>query len=251
MNLSLKTLSITFCVLTLCSLYSAATLAEKLQLVYCERNGFAMLADEIEKGKKSGASAALIIAAQRAYKRARRWRMRARTAECEGLLRNALSDLRLGDSEESVKSTSAIRCNQENLKILFSALDNGRKAKLKHALIRSVQSRYLISKKLLWQNKLKQCSRQIAAGLRTLKNAHIARKEKAKTLARGVKCNDSGFSALNIEMRAGRTGDLAPSAINMAKKHYRKARRLRRKKNVDACAAQLNAGLTAIQKARE
>lgn len=248
MNYSLKFLSILFCLLNVCSLCSGAVQAQKIKPIYCENNGFAVLADEITKAKDSDVSAAHIIEAQRAYKRARRWRMRARTAECEGLLRNALSDLRLSGSEEAVRGP---RCDQESLHILFSALHKGRKAKLNHTLIRSVQSRYLISKKLLSQNKLKQCSRQITAGLKTLEVAHAAQKAKTKTLARGVKCNDSGFSALNVEMRTGRIRDLAPSAINKAKKHYRKARRLRRKKNVDACTAQLNAGLNVIQRAQE
>jgi hypothetical protein len=248
MNCRLKFLSILFCALNVHSLFSGGVQAQNAKPIYCENNGFAVLSDEIKKAKESDVSVAQIIEAQRAYKRARRWRMRARTAECEGLLRNALSDLRLRGSREIV---SGSRCDQESLHILFSALHKGRKAKLKHTLIRSVQSRYLISKKLLSQNKLKQCSRQITAGLKTLKSAHAAQKAKTQTLSRGVKCNDSGFSALNIEMRTGRTRDLPPSAINKAKKHYRKARRLRRKKNVDACAAQLNSGLTVIQRAQE
>ena len=157
--------------------------------------------------------------------------MRARTAECEGLLRTAYSDLRLRGSEEIVRSSS---CDQRGLHILYSALRKGRKAKYHHKLIKSVRSRYLISKKLLLQNKLKQCSRQISAGLKTLKVARAAQKEKTKNLARGVNCNDSGFSALNIEMRTGRTRDIAPNAISKAKTHYRKAQRLRRKKNVNA-----------------
>lgn len=248
MNYRLKFLSILFCALNVHNLFSGGVQAQKAKPIYCETNGFAVLADEIKKAKGSDASVAHIIEAQRAYKRARRWRMRARTAECEGLLRNALSDLRLRASNEIVRGS---RCDQENLHILFSAIYKGRKAKLNHALIRSVQSRYLISKKLLSQNKLKQCSRQITAGLETLKVAHAAQKAKTQTLSRGVKCNDSGFSALNIEMRTGRTRDIAPSAINKAKKHYRKARRLRRKKNVEACAAQLNSGLTIIQREQE
>ena len=222
--------------------------AQRATPIYCENNGFAVLADEIKKAQNSDTPVAQIIEAQRAYKRARRWRMRARTAECEGLLRNALSDLRLRASGEIVRSS---RCDQKGLHILFSALRKGRKAKLNHKLIRSVQSRYLISKKLLSQNKLKQCSRQILAGLKTLQVGHAAQKEKTKNLARGVKCNDRGFRALNIEIRTGRTRDIAPSAISKAKTHYRKARRLRRKKNVNACAAQLNSGLTVIRRAQE
>tara|TARA_A100001037_G_scaffold227876_1_gene205864 strand:- start:242 stop:988 length:747 start_codon:yes stop_codon:yes gene_type:complete len=248
MNNSLKFLFILFCLVHGFSLFLVPAQAQKATPIYCENNGFAVLADEIKKAQNSDTPVVQIIEAQRAYKRARRWRMRARTAECEGLLRNALSDLRLRGSGEIVRSS---RCDQKGLHILFSALRKGRKAKLNHKLIRSVQSRYLISKKLLSQNKLKQCSRQISAGLKTLKVAHAAQKEKTKNLARGVKCNDSGFSALNIEMRTGRTRDIAPSAISRAKTHYRKARRLRRKKNVNACAAQLNSGLTVIRRAQE
>ena len=248
MNNSLKFLFILFCLVQGYSLSLGPARAQKVTPIYCENNGFAVLADEIKKAKNSDAPVAQIIEAQRAYKRARRWRMRARTAECEGLLRNALSDLRLKGSEEIVRSSG---CDQKSLHILFSALRKGRKAKLNHKLIRSVQSRYLISKKLLSQNKLKQCSRQISSGLNTLKVAYAAQKEKTKNLKRGVKCNDSGFSALNIEMRTGRTRDLAPSAISKAKNHYRKARRLRRKKHMDACAAHLNSGLIVIRQELE
>jgi hypothetical protein len=225
--------------------------AQKPRPVYCQNNGFAVLAAEIEKAKTAGLSLALIDAAQRRYERARRWRMRARAAECEGLLRNALNDLRLAAAGKPAASTVGIKCDVANLNRLANAITKGREAKLNHALIRSVQSRYLISKKQLAQNKLQGCPRQIATGLRTLKNAHAAQAIKAKTLARGVKCNDRGFSALNAEMRTARITDLAPAAINAAKKNYRKARRLRRKKDADACAAQLNAGLNAIQKARK
>jgi hypothetical protein len=233
------------------SLLPISAQAQKPRPIYCQNNGFAVLAGEIEKAKKTGLPSALIDAAQRRYERARRWRMRARAAECEGLLRNALNDLRLATAGKSAASTVGINCDAANLNRLAKAITKGRKAKLNHALIRSVQSRYLISKKLLAQNKLGSCPRQIATGLRTLKNAHAAQATKAKTLARGVKCNDSGFSTLNAEMRTARITDLAPGAINAAKKNYRKARRLRRKKNADACAAQLNAGLTAIQNARK
>ena len=225
--------------------------AQKAKPIYCQNNGFVVLAAEIENAKKSGLPSALIDAAQRRYERARRWRMRARAAECEGLLRNALNDLRLAAAGKSAASTIGIKCDAPNLKRLSNAITKGREAKLNHALIRSVQSRYLISKKLLAQNKLESCPRQIASGLRSLKNAHAAQATKAKKLARGVQCNDSGFSSLNAEMRTARITDLAPSAINAAKKNYRKARRLRRKKNADACAAQLNAGLNAIQNARK
>ena len=225
--------------------------AQKAKPIYCQKNGFAVLAAEIENAKKSGLPPALIDAAQRRYERARRWRMRARAAECEGLLRNALNDLRLAAAGKFATSTVGIKCDAANLNRLSNAITKGREAKLNHALIRSVQSRYLISKKLLAQNKLGGCPRQIATGLRTLKNAHAAQATKAKMLARGVQCNDSGFSALNTEMRTARITDLAPSAFNAAKKNYRKARRLRRKNSADACAAQLNAGLNAIQNARK
>jgi len=239
------------CVLTCATFTSGAAQAQKQKPIYCQNNGFAVLAAEIEKAKKAGLSPALIDAAQKRYERARRWRMRARGAECQGLLRNAYTDLRRAADGKSSASTVGIRCDAANLKRLSDAIAIGRKAKLDHAIIRSVQSRYLISKKILAQNKAESCARQIATGLRTLKNAHEAQATKTKTLARGVQCNDSGFSALNAEMRTARITDLAPAAINSAKNHYRKARRLRRKKNADACAAQLNAGLKAIQNARK
>ena len=101
------------------------------------------------------------------------------------------------------------------------------------------------------QNKLENCARQIATGLRTLKKAHATQAAKASELTRGVQCNDSGFSTLIAETRTARIADLAPKAISAAKNHLRKARRLRRKKNADACADQLNAGLKAIQNARQ
>ncbi len=143
--------------------------AQKAKPIYCQNNGFAVLAAEIENAKKSGLPPALIDAAQRRYERARRWRMRARAAECEGLLRNALNDLRLAAAGKSAASTIGIKCDAPNLKRLSNAITKGREAKLNHALIRSVQSRYLISKKLLAQNKLESCPRQIATGLRTTK----------------------------------------------------------------------------------
>lgn len=224
--------------------------AQKPRLVYCENNGFAVLADEIAKAQESNLPPALIAAAKRRYERARRWRMRARAAECEGLLRNALEDLRQ-DRAGGAKNTAGIQCDATNLDRLADAIRKGRKAKLNHALIRSVQSRYLISRKLMAQNKSENCARQIATGLRTLKKAHATQAAKAVELTRGVQCNDSGFSALNAEMRTARIADLAPKAISAAKKHYRKARRLRRNKDSEACADQLNAGLKAIQNARQ
>ncbi len=224
--------------------------AQKPRPVYCENNGFAVLADKIAKAQESNLPPALIAAAKRRYERARRWRMRARAAECEGLLRNALEDLRQARAGVA-KNTVGIQCDTANLDRLAKAIRKGRKAKLNHALIRSVQSRYLISRKLMAQNKPENCARQIAMGLRTLKKAHSTQAAKALALRRGVQCNDSGFSALNAEMRTARIADLAPKAISTAKKHYRKARRLRRKKDATACADQLNAGLKAIQNARQ
>ncbi|MBK17479.1 MAG: hypothetical protein CMM52_01390 [Rhodospirillaceae bacterium] len=218
--------------------------------IYCENNGFAVLADEIDKARRASVAPALIAAAKRRYERARRWRMRARAAECEGLLRNALNDLRQARSGKRSDATN-IKCDAESLDRLAQQIGVGRKAKLNHALIRSVQSRYLMSKKLLAQKKLEICARQIATGLRTLKKAHEAKAAKAKVLASGVGCNDSGFSTLNAEMRTARIADLNPSAISAAKSHYRKARRSRRKKDHSACAEQLNAGLKAIQSARK
>ena len=250
MKISSKLLAAIVSTLAAFSLLPISAQAQKPKPVYCQNNGFAVLAAEIDKAKKAGLPPALTDAAERRYQRARRWRMRARAAECEGLLRNALNDLRLAAAGKSAASTIGIKCDAANLDHLANAITKGREAKLNHAVIRSVQSRYLISKKLLAQNKLESCPRQIATGLRTLKKAHAAQATKAKTLARGVQCNDSGFSALNAEMRTARTSDLAPAAINAAKKNYRKARRLRRKKNAEACAAELNAGLKAIQNAR-
>ncbi|NKB20969.1 MAG: hypothetical protein GKS01_10760 [Alphaproteobacteria bacterium] len=241
----------TLCVFTAYGFTTATAQAQKPRPVYCENNGFAVLADEIAKAQKAQLSPALIATAKRRYERARRWRMRARAAECEGLLRNALNDLRQAATGNTATSTIGIVCDKANLNRLSVAINKGRKAKLNHALIRSVQSRYLIPRKLLAQNKPENCARQIATGLRTLKNAHASQAVKAQTLARGVQCNDSGFSALNAEMRVARTSDLSPKAINIAKKHYRKARRLRRKKNATACADRLNAGLKVIQEARK
>lgn len=251
MNKCLKIISATHCLLVIYTLHPGLAQAEAKQPIYCQNNGFRLLADEITKAKMLGLPATLIASAERDYKRARRWRMRARTAECEGLLRNAFDDLRQTEKDKTASSKTSTKCNITNLISLAAAITKGRKAKLSHSLIRSVQSRYLISKKLLSQNKLKQCSAQIATGLRTLRKSHAAQAKRAKNLARGVECNDIGFASLNAEMRIARVSDLAPSAINTAKNHYRKARRLRRKQNTNSCAGHLNSGLLAIQKARE
>ncbi|MGB0577794.1 MAG: hypothetical protein ACPGPC_16845 [Alphaproteobacteria bacterium] len=66
-----------------------------------------------------------------------------------------------------------------------------------------------------------------------------------------VTCDSSGFNALLGEITRAKDSKANPQLVASARSRYELAMKLRAQKNMPGCTQQLNAGMTAISKAKK